>query len=431
MKRYNLLGRSAGWLLAAWCLLLLPFSQALRAQQADSLAEWLGEAARNNPGLQARFNNYQAALQKVPQASALPDPQFQAGFLLRPMDLLMGRQFADFRIMQMAPWFGTLKAAGDEASLMAKARYEEFIAMRNDLWFRVKGVWYQVFYLQSEINITRKNIDLLESIEKLATIRYQAGGANNAKAAGGMADVLRVRMETATLQNRLELLNDELETAKVRFNSLLDRGMDNPVYLPDSLELTELPYPLERMADSVLGNPEILRYRNEIAAGEARVEKAKKLGLPSLGIGLDYSIVGKRPDLTSSMNGKDMIMPMVTATIPLNRKKYNAMEKESGFLLDASKAALDNTRNTLEVRFAEARQHFEDASRRMVLYKGQSSLAEKTITLLTASYSAGGAGFDEILRMEQQLLDYRLKESRARVDRNTAVAEIISLIANE
>jgi hypothetical protein len=37
-------------------------------------------AALNNPGLEAAFNRWRAALERAPQASALPDPRFNYGY---------------------------------------------------------------------------------------------------------------------------------------------------------------------------------------------------------------------------------------------------------------------------------------------------------------------------------------------------------------
>ena len=50
-----------------------------------------------------------------------------------------------------------------------------------------------------------------------------------------------------------------------------------------------------------------------------------------LGLGLNYSLINKNEMSTSAMNGKDMIMPMVTVTLPIYRKKYNAMQTEADF----------------------------------------------------------------------------------------------------
>ena len=48
------------------------------------------------------------------------------------------------------------------------------------------------------------------------------------------------------------------------------------------------------------------------------------MGLPMIGVGLDYSIISKRDVPGLEMNGQDAIMPMLSVTFPIFRKKYNA-----------------------------------------------------------------------------------------------------------
>ncbi len=69
---------------------------------------------------------------------------------------------------------------------------------------------------------------------------------------------------------------------------------------------------------------------------EARKKMVTAMGYPMVGLGLNYSLIGKNEMSTSSMNGKDMIMPMVTVTLPIYRKKYNAMNNEADLLKTAT-----------------------------------------------------------------------------------------------
>src|SRR4030042_2844926 len=80
-------------------------------QVPDSLMHYLEIAAKSNPSILQKFNEYQAALKKVPQVGSLPDPELNMGVFLSPVELLGGNQVADLRFMQMLPWFGTLRTA--------------------------------------------------------------------------------------------------------------------------------------------------------------------------------------------------------------------------------------------------------------------------------------------------------------------------------
>ncbi len=74
-------------------LLVIP-SMSLIAQ--DSLEKYLETAAANNPELKAAYNRYLAALEKIPQAGSLPDPQASFGYFIKPMQLPAGNRIANF-----------------------------------------------------------------------------------------------------------------------------------------------------------------------------------------------------------------------------------------------------------------------------------------------------------------------------------------------
>ncbi|MFR8355966.1 MAG: TolC family protein [Parabacteroides sp.] len=148
-------------------VLLLGFLPAF-SQQADSLAWYLETAARNNPLLNSNFALYKASLEKIPQAGAYEDPELDIGVFVKPMETLSGKQIADFTLMQMFPWFGTRKAARNEATEMSRMAYEQFREARNNLFYEVKSQWYQLCNLNEQYKNTQANLALLEQLEKLA-----------------------------------------------------------------------------------------------------------------------------------------------------------------------------------------------------------------------------------------------------------------------
>ena len=106
----------------------------------DSLSHYLEQAARSNPQVNADFMLYKASLEKIPQAGAFADPELEIGFFVKPMETLMGKQIADFTLMQMFPWFGTRKAARSEASEMARMAYEQFHVIISGMRLRPSGI---------------------------------------------------------------------------------------------------------------------------------------------------------------------------------------------------------------------------------------------------------------------------------------------------
>src|SRR5659263_628049 len=151
-------------------------------EQPDSLFNYLGIAAKSNPMVLQKFAEYQAALQKIPQVGGLPDPELNVGVFLSPMELLGGKQVADIRLMQMFPWFGVLKNAKDEMSLMAKAKYELFRDSKLQVFYDVQRTWYELYKVKQNIRILEKNIELLHTIERLAIVRFKAVPTGNGTA---------------------------------------------------------------------------------------------------------------------------------------------------------------------------------------------------------------------------------------------------------
>jgi outer membrane protein TolC len=348
MKPNNLFG-----LLLVVMGLMGPHSVA--AQTPDSLDRYLETAAKNNPGLNADFLAYKASLEKVPQAGAWPDPQLDIGFFLKPMDIVGGRQVADFTLMQMFPWFGTKKAAQTEATHMARMAYARFTETRDNLYLEVYTQWYLLSTLVQQLHNNRDNLELLKQLEELALRKVSSpysgsssgytvpspspstkgtatsstgggmagmgsmGGAATSSetssssgmssrmsssgggmssgmgsTAPGMSDVLRVQLEMAEIENNIESILSEIAAEKAKFNALLNRSTDREVILPDSI--AKVPFFFDEgvtMSEIENRNPMLDMLVEEEQAYRAKGEMDKKMSYPMFGIGLQYMLIDK------------------------------------------------------------------------------------------------------------------------------------------
>jgi outer membrane protein TolC len=154
-----------------------------------------------------------------------------------------------------------------------------------------------------------------------------------------------------------------------------------------------------------------------------------KMGYPMIGLGVNYSVIGISDMSTSSMNGKDMIMPMLTATIPIYRKKYRAMQSEADLLKSANTQNYEATANELHTEYYQALQLYQDSQRRSKLYKDQQALATKSMDIMIRSFAASGSDLTDILRIRQQTLDYEYQQMEAIADYNTSIAWLKRVLA--
>ena len=405
-------------------LILAFFQCQLHAQDPGKpLDEYLIVAAENNPGLKASFNEYMAAMEKVPQVGTLPDPRFAFGYFISPVETRLGPQRASFGLSQAFPWFGTLASRRDAASEAAKSRFELFENQRANLFFEVKTAYYNYYFMEKAIEITRENIEILNIFRNLSLVKIEAGSAS-------MTDELRVELELNDLENQLALFVDSRDALRIRFNDLLNRGGSEQVEVPGELAEEELPYDALALLDSVMGsNRELRALDHKLQSFVRQEEAAEKMGLPEFSIGLNYIVVGEMEGSVNPDNGKDAILfPSVGLSIPIYRKKYKAMIREAEYLQESVVMEKEAKRNSLNTLFAQNMKDFKDSSRRIALNRKQSELANKVLDLLITSYSTNSKDFEEVLRIERQLLGYRLARERALIDRNVSVAFVEYLL---
>jgi outer membrane protein TolC len=396
--------------------------------QSDSLFKYLEIAAKNNPTVLQRFSEYQASLQKIPQAGGLSDPELSAGVFLSPMELVNGNQVADLRLMQMFPWFGVLKYGKDEMSLMAKAKFELFRDAKLQVCYDVQRTWYELYKVQKDISISEKNIEILKLIERLALVRFKSASLESpgtSSGSFGLADIYRIQIEYNELENNIALLKNQQNSIIAKFNTYLNRPVISPVYPSEEIARDSLEFTLTAVSDSMLAhNPMLGMLDFERQSLEARKKMVTRMGYPMVGIGLNYSLISKTefPMGAPSMNGKDMIMPMVVLTLPIYRKKYIAMQNEAQMVKEATSENWQATSNSLQSEYYEALLLYQDAQRRIKLYENQFQLASKSLDLMLKSFSTSSSGLTDVLRIRQQTLDYELRQVEAVADFNTAIA---------
>ena len=450
--------------------------------QTDSLLNYLEIAAKNNPVILQKYTEYQAALQKVPQVGSLPDPDINTGVFLSPMELISGSQVAEIRLMQMFPWFGVLKNAKDEMSLMANAKYELFRDAKLQAFYDVQRTWYELYKVHQNVRISEKNSEILRTLERLSLVKFKSTPTGNSNAAfpggnastgptpatsagvsgmnvmgnktkgssdepsspssmqsnamgsssggSGLSDVYRIQMEIGELNNSIALLKTQLITITARFNSILNRPVKTAVSLPDTLNPDSLSISLMAVCDSMLtNNPMLGMLQYEQQSFDARKKMVTRMGYPMVGVGVNYTVIKKSDMSTSSMNGKDMIMPMITVTLPVYRRKYRAMQTEADLMKSATEQNYKSTANSLQTEYYEAIQFYQDAQRRLKLYENQQLLANKSLDIMIKSFSASGSGLTDLLRIRQQTLDYEFKQVEALTDYNTSIAWLNRLMA--
>ena len=453
------------------CLVLFLWTgtQTLHAQ---TLEDYLLQASENNPGLKAAYARYQATAEQVNQAS-LPDPELQVGAFIRPMERFMGNQTADFRLMQMFPWFGMLSTQKEEAYHMGQAEYQLFLEEKNRLFFEVKSTWNKLLLLQGEQQLAQENLDYLLKYETLALMQYQAGnsidlpstsfrpakdssssispmsgmgGATTSPMQGsvssssamsplpmagsssGLTAILQIRLQIKELESTLQQLEANKEVLRYQFQQLLNRPMEADLVLPTTWERAQLPLAkqdyLEKIKES---NPMLGMFASEQMAFTQQAKMAKLEGKPMLGAGVNYMAFTSRLENGMPMGGEDMVMPMVTLSLPIYRKKISSKIKQADYLKNGAAMQQEETTNQLTLQWASAFRDWEESERLLNLYEAQVALVEQQLQVMETTFAGGNLALAEVLQTQQLLLDYRSKKLNALYQQHQSLAQLDAL----
>lgn len=404
--------------------------------KVDALGTYVETALSNNPGIQQKWSEYKASLERLPQVGSLPNPVLSLGFYLKPMEQLSGNQVANLQLMQDFPWFGVLKNAKDEMSLMAQAGYASFEAARLDIAYDVRVRWYELYQNRQLVAIVQTNLSLVRQLRSLSTAEYAAGGtfmapgmpltqgATGMASQNGLPSLNALQQEENELNNQLVSLEDAYNYLVNNFNILLNRDVTTPIEIPQAT----IKDGFEPPTDTVINqHPMLTMLHYEREAREAKKKMAERMGYPMVGVGLSYSLMSKNPASTSMMNGRDMLMPMVSISLPLNRKKYNALKQEIEWQQTATTHAQEATRNSLQVAYQEALFQYRDAKRREKLAENQLELLASTFRIQETRLAASNGSLADLLQTARQQADQEQQRLNAAIDVLKAQARIRQL----
>lgn len=391
---------------------------------AQPLQTLLDEAKENNLELKILEKEYFAALEKAPQVSQLPDPEVGVGIFPLPVETRLGPQLIRIGATQMLPWKGLLKGKKDLELAKAKALYERTGARALDVFFQIKQSYYQLYQIEKSQTIIRRSIVILETLEKLALTKVESGKAT-------AADVLRVQLKTEELKQELIILEKNKINPTVSINQLLNRSLQTPIVMMDSLAFAVLPFDKNMLMETIQKNHPLLRmFELQQDISRQAIALNGLNGKPSFGVGLDYIMVNKRKNIDLAKNGRDIVQLRGAVKIPLNRNKYEAKEREENIKITALADKKTDVSNRFMATIEKAYANYETAQLRMDLYQKQIEITKAAIRILEINYSVKGKNFDELLRLEKELIDYDLKILKAIVQSHLAKNNVERFIIN-
>ena len=391
-----------------------------------TLADYLEYAALNNPGLEAAWLRWEAALEKVPQVSALPDPRFTYRYFIRRVETRVGPQRQGFGLAQTFPWFGKLKLQAGVAAEAANAAQQLYETEKLSLFHRLKDAYCEYYYLARSTMVVRENRELLKHLEEVARTRYKAGAAQH-------ASVIRAQVELGKLDDRLHSLTALRQPLAAQLNAALNRSPNAEIPWPQTIAREQL----ADSDDSILlllpqANPELKRMAHEIEQQRHTIALAKKDYYPSITLGVDYIDTAESRMRGLSRSGRDPIAAVFSINLPIWYPKYNARVREAKARHRSAAKAKVELENNLASRTTMVLYRLRDAERKIGLYRDALlPKAHQALKVTETSFRHETATFLDLVDAQRTLLDFQLSYERALADHAQRMAELEMLIGRE
>jgi len=368
------------------------------AQQLETLIE---EALSNSPEIQKFELQHAIASEKVNEVNTLPNTEFGIGYFVSEPETRTGAQRFKVSAKQMLPWFGSITARENYVSSLADAKYEDIVIAKRKLVASVSQSYYNLYANKSKQKVLVQNIELLETYETLALTSVEVGKAS-------AVDVLRLQMRQNELEQLKEVLALQYLAEQTAFNKFLNRDKTIEIDV-----INELNIPLESdliTTENLALHPELTKYDKLFRSVEQSELLNQKESAPNIGFGLDYIAVSERPNMTFNDNGKDIVMPMISLSIPIFNKKYKSKTKQNELKQQEITFQKQERLNKLETLLDKA---INDRIATKISYNTQTKnlkQAKDAEEILIKSYETGTIDFNDVLDIQELQLKFQINQ---------------------
>ena len=128
------------------------------------------------------------------------------------------------------------------------------------------------------------------------------------------------------------------------------------------------------------------------------------------GLGIDYIPVQERPDMNFSDNGKDIIMPMVSVSIPIFNKKHDSRTRQNELRKQQITHQRMDRLNNLESAKAKAIASRNQARIAFMTQKKNLEQARHAEQILIKNYETGTIDFEEVLDIQELQLKFQIRQ---------------------
>ena len=393
----------------------------------ETLSSFIKEAKSKNPEISEGKNRINIFKEIPPQAGSLKDPELMLGLVNLPVDSFSFRQEAmtqkQIQVSQKFPFPGTLSLrvqAADQDVSIAKANHDDVILK---IVREVKTTFYELFYINSTIEITRQNKVLMKQFITIAEGKYSVGK-------GIQQDVLKAQVELSQIMDELIGLNQLKQAESAKLNVLMNRLPQAELNIPHGLIQSPFKFKLEKLQKMAENKRPFLKaIKSSIDKFKIKKQLAEKKYYPDFNVSLRY---GQRQDSMVASH-PDFVSAFVGINIPIwHKTKQSRKVLEENFRIQTFRDVYNKAKNQIFLAIKIALDKEAKGSKLIKLIKsGIIPQARQSLESALAAYSVDKVDFLTLIDNQVTLLKWEIKYHRELTDYEQNLAMLENLVGKE
>lgn len=370
------------------------------------------QALARNPQLQVAAEQVAQARARKTQATALPDPQFEAAFVQSPG--LFGAGGGTERSLTATvtvPFIDKFRLQGRVGTADVRSAGFAAALTRQLVTAQTAETYDSLLASLRRGRDLREAHALAQDFVRRAEARFNAGTTPK-------LDLIRAQAELARTENDLIANQRDVANARAALNRLVGRPLDAPIAAADSLGVPSEPPPLDRLLVAALAaRPELADLKSQQEGARAATGLAREYWLPDFTIGVTHDYADPGPG--TLFTGVSLPIPLFFwqhSRGEIGEARHRELELAASYR-DLEGQVGQDLRASYAAASAALRQAGYIRDRLL-------PLARQAYRIASVSYGLGGSSALELLDARRGLLDAESQYTDALAAANDTRAEL-------
>jgi len=411
-------------------LLYLTLISIIRAEEAGdnprfsggrfSQRELISTVLRDNPMVKASRAKWEMMRARVPQARAWEDLRAGGDFRVERSVNIPPNSFMDQTAVleQEVPISGKNLSRGRAATAEARATFQDFRRTELDVIMRARSAYARLANGYAQLEVNRRNTDLLDQFVEISRSRYETGSATQ-------ADVLIAQTDAARLLEMRAELEQQISEAQSTLNVLMNRSAQSALGQPSAPAFGAQAFSLRTLQNIALAHrPELQRAQDRLEAERFRFELSRRQWFPDPALNVKAQRYNDAAQAVSEVDvGVSFPLPW------LNWTKYKSGILEAQKSIEGASHEFDAARTETLGLVRDQLKRIQTAGSQYELYRDRIlPVARQTVEASRAAYETNTGGFLQLITARRTLQDAESAALNHLVNHQVALAELDAII---